>query len=213
MTEDTKSNPVPFLHFPGGMLCPIEPDDAPLLYAGVNDPTQRHYFDRYQPEQMAREVEWVNGLNKRADSNQVFKLVVEGGAVIGTMGIHNIDWKNRTATTGAMMFDVNFWGKKFGRNAKMVLLDHAFNRLNLELIDSFVIEYNTRSVNYSLACGYVHEALLPGRHLIEGKRYGRHVLSVTRATFEPVWEKFRKEHQIESFAEMLERTMLPRKKE
>lgn len=91
----------------------------------------------------------------------------------------------------------------------MVLLDHAFNRLNLELIESRALEFNTRSVRYSLACGYVQDAFLPGRHLIAGKRYGEYVLSVTRTTWEPLWEKFRIEHGIESFEEMLAQTMKP----
>lgn len=50
---------------------------------------------------------------KRSEHNQVFKLVVEDGSFIGTMGIHSINWKNRTATTGAMMFDSSFWGKTY----------------------------------------------------------------------------------------------------
>lgn len=96
------------------------------------------------------------------------------------MSIGNINWKNRTALTGAMMFNEHYWGKGYGRKAKMVLLNHAFNRLNLELIESRALEFNTRSVSYSLACGYVQDAFLTGRHLIEGKRYGEYILSATR---------------------------------
>ena len=211
MTEETKPALATFLRFPGGAHVPIEPADAPLIYTGWNDPTQRHYFDRHEPKQLAQQVEWIAGLAKRSETSQVFKQVLDTGEIIGTMGIHDVDMKNRTATTGSMMFNSAFWGKGFGHKAKLVLLDHAFNRMNLELIDSFVLEYNTRSLRYCLSCGYVIDGFLPGRHLIEGKRYGRHVLSITRATFEPVWEKFRKEHQIESFEEMLERTMRPHK--
>jgi RimJ/RimL family protein N-acetyltransferase len=212
MINETKAPFAPFLYFPGGYLCPIEPSDAPLIYTGWNDPTQRHLFDRVEPKQLRQQVEWIEGLGKQDNDAQVFKMVLTDGPTIGTMGIHNIDYKNRTATTGSMMFDTNYWGKQYGRKAKIVLLNHAFNQLNLELIESFVIEFNERSLRYCLACGYMYDGFLPGRHLIEGKRYGRHALSITRTTFEPIWEKFRKEHQIETFAEMIERTMLSRPK-
>lgn len=214
MTDEIKPPHAPFLRFPGGAHCPIEPkEDASQIYVGYNDPTQRHFFDRAEPKQLAQQVEWITSWPKRSDTCQVFKQVLDTGETIGTMGIHDIDMKNRTATTGSMMFNNAFLGKGWGHKAKMPLLDHAFNRMNLELIDSFVLEFNERSLRYCLSCGYKIDGFLPGRHLIEGKRYGRYVLSITRETFQPVWEKFRQEHQIESFAEMLERTMQPRKKD
>ena len=210
MSDENNCFLVPFLHFPGGMLCLTEESDDKLLCCEVNNPVQRHYFDRYKPMHLAQQIEWRQSLGKRADTNQAFKIVVEEKVTIGTMGIGNIDWKNRTAVTGAMMFNSDYWGKGYGRKAKMVLLNHAFNRLNLEVIESRVLEFNTRSYNYSIACGYVQDAFLPGRHLIEENRYGEYVLSATRETWEPKWEKFRKEHQIESFEEMLARTMKKR---
>lgn len=61
MTGDNKVVPVPFLKFPGGMLCPLEAEDSTLLYPAINDPTQRHYFDRTEPKQMSQQVEWIEG--------------------------------------------------------------------------------------------------------------------------------------------------------
>ena len=77
MSDENNCSPVPFLHFPGGMLCLTEESDDKLLWCEVNNPDQRHYFDRYKPMHLAQQIEWRQSLGKRADTNQAFKIVVE----------------------------------------------------------------------------------------------------------------------------------------
>ncbi len=61
------------------------------------------------------------------------------------MGIHRINWKDRTATTGAVIGEKAYWDKGYGSEAKMLVLDYAFNMLNLRKICSQVLAFNKRS--------------------------------------------------------------------
>lgn len=132
---------------------------------------------------------------------------------VGTIGLHNIDLRNGTVTTGAMFGNKELQGKGIGQKAKMAILAHAFNILNLRQVYSEVLGFNTRSIRYSGRCGYKVIARLPN-HIRLGDKYFDHVIMVvTRSDWLPIWEKFRIEHQIESFEEILSRTMKKRDRE
>ena len=129
---------------------------------------------------------------------------------VGSMGLHSIDLRNGTATTGAMFGNKDCHSKGIGEKAKHLILNHAFNVLNLRQIYSEVLGFNQRSMLYSQKCGYKEVARLPN-HIKLGDQFYDHVtMMVTRTQWLPIWEKFRTEHQLESFEEMLARTMKPR---
>jgi RimJ/RimL family protein N-acetyltransferase len=128
--------------------------DLPYLTRWINDPEIRSFVLVYQPQMLESEEQWVDAIANNKRPNDIL-LAIEtlDGRFIGTMGLHNISWKDRTATTGAIIGEKEFWGKGYGSDAKMALLDYAFNTLNLHKICSAVIAYNERSLNYSLHCG------------------------------------------------------------
>ena len=205
--------PAIFLRFPGGYCRPVEADDVPYIYIWVNDPDIRPFLNRILVELLEDEEEWRKGLSKRREYNQVWMICLDDGTRIGTIGLHRISYKDGTATTGACFGNKEHQSKGIGQKAKMVILNHAFNVLNLRLVYSNVLGFNQRSVRYSERCGYKVIATLPDDIRVGDEYYDCIIMSVSRAEWLPVWEKFRKEHQIESFTEMLERTMQPRKKD
>lgn len=211
MTKDTPKLP-PAAHLKmSGIYCrPLEMSDAPYFYVWVNDQDLRLYFDRYLVELIQEEEDWIKNLSKRKHQNQVWMICLEDGTRVGSMGLHSIDLKNGTATTGAMFGNKDCHNKGIGEKAKHLILNHAFNVLNLRQIYSCVLSFNLRSIRYSEKCGYKEVARLPN-HVKVGDLFFDHVtLMVTRENWLPIWEKFRREHQIESFEEMLARTMKPR---
>ena len=72
----------------------------------------------------------------------------------------------------------------------MILLKYAFHTLNLRKIYSHVYAFNGRSRAYSEKCGYQLEATLKEDTFIDGKFVDKLILSVYRADWEPLWEKF-----------------------
>lgn len=174
------------------VLRPALREDIPLFLRWINNPDVRYFLGSYLPMWEADEEAWVENLSKRKADNIVLLLSVDGHP-IGNMGLHQIDWKNRTATTGALIGEKEYWGKGYGSEAKMLLLNYAFNTLNLRKINSSVIEFNPRSYHYSLKCGYEEEGRLK-RQIFQNGRYWDEVqLAVFKKDWQPIWRQFKKD--------------------
>jgi RimJ/RimL family protein N-acetyltransferase len=212
-TTDSKPSPAVFFRLPiVGYMRPIEAEDASYLYLWVNNPDIRPYLNRSEMMMFEEEIDWAKDLPKRKHTNLVWMICSKGGERVGTMGLHGINWKDGTATTGAMFGNTAKQNQGIGQMSKMMLLNHAFNVLNLRQIYSGVISYNLRSRAYSEKCGYVHFATYPNDIVREGKYYDVWWLLVTRKTWEPLWQKFCEKHNLETFEQMLARHgNLPRK--
>lgn len=206
MSEETNLPEAAFFRLPRGYIMrPVQADDAPYIYRWVNDPETRPYHNRALIESITDEVDWVQGLGKRKLTNQVWMIVSAEGTRIGTMGLHNISWKDGTASTGAIFGVEKHRNQGIGTLAKMALLNHAFNVQNLRAILSEAVAFNIRSINYSLKCGYVEIGRIPHWIFWEGHYYDHVMLLATRATWEPIWQRHQAEHGIETFTGLLSR--------
>jgi RimJ/RimL family protein N-acetyltransferase len=170
-------------------LRPFSVEDAPTLQRWINDPEVRQFLTVLYPAQLQSEREWVEGLAKKPDKDVVLMMEVEGRP-IGSMGLHSINWKDRTAMTGALIGEKDCWGKGYGTDAKMVFLDYAFNTLNLRKIYSRVYSFNKRSLAYSLHCGYEVEGRLIKEHFCRGRYWDVIVLGLFKKQWLPYWKKY-----------------------
>lgn len=197
MTKKTKSKQIKGTFWLKGKkvyLRPLEQRDASVLYKGINDPNSHRFLDGPLPKGLGFEEEWIKSVQKPDKTKIVVGicLIGHGEKLIGTMGLHNIDLINRTAITGSVIFAEKYRNKGYGTDAKMILLNHAFNELDLHLVESRVIAFNGRSAAYSAKCGYVEEARLRSRFIRFGERHDEIILSVTRETWLPHWEEYKK---------------------
>ena len=176
-------------------LRPLFKEDVFLLLGWVNDQEVRQYMSMYLPSMKIDEEEWINGLSKKKNTNVVLMICLnDNDRPIGIMGIHKINHKDGTATTGTFIGEKNCWGKGYGTEAKMVLLNYAFNTLNLRKICSSVYAFNKRSLRYSEKCGYIIEGTLKKHHFVNGRYVDEVLMAVFKSDFMPLWGMFRKEH-------------------
>lgn len=157
----------------------------------INDPEVNYFLAVFAPQTESMEEEWFDKMGKD-DKNIVFAIETLDGRHIGMIGLHNINWKERTATTGAVIGEKEFWGKGYGTDAKMLLLDFAFNTLGLEKVNSEAYEFNERSKNYSLKCGYVIEGKKRSQVFRHGRRWDVIILGVLREEWLSIWEEYQK---------------------
>jgi diamine N-acetyltransferase len=178
------------------VLRPLCSSDVPLLMKWINDPEVQQYILGYLPAGEEAEKEWVKkaaAMNPRGTPMDiVFMIETLSGKPIGTMGLHQIDWKNRNATTGTLIGEKRYWGKGFGTDAKLALLEYAFNHLGLHKINSSVIEYNDRSRMYSLKCGYKVEGRRKSMVFVKGRFWDVVLLGVLKEDFEKIWKLYQK---------------------
>ncbi len=142
-------------------LRPISPTDAPLLIQWNNNPETRKYLARRFPLSELDEKAWIEKVSilPRCPSDVV--LIIEpkeNPQPIGIIGLHNINWLDRNATTGTTVGEAQYRGKGYASDAKMILLEYAFETLGLHKIISRAFAKNVKSVEYSKRCGYQVEA-------------------------------------------------------
>lgn len=184
-----------FLRGKKTILRPInEETDFESLWRWINDPGIIHYTMGFLPKTRQQEKEWIDRIGK--DDKEIHLIVeaVETGGkrvTIGIMGIHRINWKDRVAYTGAMIGEHKYLNKGYGTDAKMSLIEYAFNTLNLHKLCSNVFDFNQRSLKYSLKCGYQEEGRRRKHAFIQGQYRDVIELGVLKEEWLPVLEKYR----------------------
>jgi len=187
MSEESK---VVFLKGKSVNLRPVFKSDLPQIVRWINDPEVRNFLNAHLPQSEQDEERWLENLSKNKDTDLVLVIETTEGRVIGLMGLHKINWRDRVAITGALIGEKEYWGKGFGSDAKITLLNYAFNVLNLRKICSGVISYNKRRLSYSIKCGYKEEGILKEHIFRNGQYWDVIQLAIFREDFISVWEEY-----------------------
>ncbi|MBI2483412.1 GNAT family N-acetyltransferase [Candidatus Uhrbacteria bacterium] len=167
-------------------LRPLDPrTDTERCYLWMNDPEVTRWLLRHTHIPYPAEASWVADVAKeRPTTHHVFALVLrEHDTHIGTVGVHDIDWLDRTGTSGWVIGAKEHWRNGYGFEAVMLLLRYAFTGLNLRKINSSAFAPNVGSNRIHEKCGY-HEA---GRRRLQFFRDGSYHDEV-------IWELFAEDH-------------------
>jgi RimJ/RimL family protein N-acetyltransferase len=100
----------------------------------------RYLLVRFPPSER-QEEEWYQR-QASSDANVIWAIVVEE-QVIGTTGLHNIDWINRHASSGMLIGDRSQWGKGYASQAVALRTAYAFQELGLERLETESFAVNT----------------------------------------------------------------------
>lgn len=174
---------------------PIEIADGPVLQRNANDPYVRSRISRQSPQSLHDEEEWIRSLSKRRDTDLTLGIVLkESDLLIGSMGIHNIKWIDRVGTTGALIGNSEHRGKGYGTEAKMLLLNHGFNTMNLRKICSTALATNEASLSFNSKCGYKEEGRLKNHVFVHGTYHDLVHTAVFKEDFLPLWEEYKEKY-------------------
>lgn len=176
-------------------LRPLCRADISNLTRWINDPDVREFIANCLPQTEKQEEEWFNKLGSD-EKNVGLGIETKDGVLIGTMGVHQINWIDRICTTGALIGDKDYWGRGYGTDAKMILLDYIFNTLNLHKVCSSVISYNKRSLYYSLHCGYKIEGRRRKQIFRKGRYWTLIELGLFKKEWLPIWRRYKKTGKI-----------------
>lgn len=79
---------------------------------------------------------------------------IADNCLLGSVALLDIDWVNRTAETASYLIGEEVRGQGYGTEAKMLLLEYAFDRIHLHVVQSWVRATNTRSAAALVKQGY-----------------------------------------------------------
>lgn len=102
----------------------------------INDPeiTRWTLIGDFPIARLAEE-EWFDNMSKRMESTEIFFAIETlDGEHIGFSGIHRIDWRNGTGTTGTIIGAKELWGQGYGSDAARTRTHYAFEVLGLRMI-------------------------------------------------------------------------------
>lgn len=99
---------------------------------------------------------WIDNLYKQQPPDDIVlaACLKENDRRIGDVNLMSIDWVHRNAETGSWIDRAEDRSKGYGTEAKMLLLEYAFERLGLHVLMSYVWEPNTRSAAALMKQGY-----------------------------------------------------------
>ena len=163
-------------------LSPRNVEDVEIFTEWMNDFFVTDYTGRsYQTVTLQEEKEH---LEKRAINKSVFAIIdSEKDEMIGTVGLHEIDNINRTATLGIFIGNKNYWSKSYGTEAIKLILDFGFNYLNLNNIDLALMEFNQRALKCYEKCGFKEIGRKRKCKFINGKYYDSILMDILAEEF------------------------------
>ncbi len=128
-------------------LRPMQVDDAETIANLFRQEPDASFGHGRFPSSAIMLADWFGEMAEKDPAPDVELAVVlrETGELIGETGLYSIDWIARTAESGSWLYRAADRGKGYGTEAKLLLLEYAFERLALNMIWSWVKERNPRS--------------------------------------------------------------------
>ncbi len=137
-------------------LRPLEPDDAALASQWMRQDTEISYPEGRFPHSPVTLGQQTAELAKANPPSWArFAIVLrETDELIGANGIEDLNLLHRTGWTETEIWRPEHRSQGYGTEAKHLLLEYCFERLNLHTVFSWVSEYNTRSAAALRKQGY-----------------------------------------------------------
>lgn len=137
----------------------ITQNDLQLICDMFNDPELEDLVVGWAfPISIEQQRKWFE--NNLGD-NRNFRFVIEtkeDGAV-GIATLTDIDWKNRRATHGIKLANIQNRTKGVGTDTVMALMRYAFDELGLHRLDGSWFDFNTASKKLYTKCGWKEEGV------------------------------------------------------
>ncbi len=144
------------------MLRPVQEGDFRKIVKWSNlSEIQQHDAGDYptKPEECGA---WYKEI-QRNRYQEVYTIVL-GSNIIGNVELDHIAWRSGDAELRIRIGEPTLWGKGYGTDAVKTLLNHAFNKLNLNRVYLKVYTTNSRAINCYRKAGFVKEGKLSRRN-------------------------------------------------
>ena len=102
-------------------------------------------------------------------SSMVFRIEHEN-KLIGEIGFRTIKWFNRKAEI-TLFISPDYQGKGHGKQALLMLMKFAFEKMNLYRLEAEVIDYNDKAKSLFEKIGFILEGRLRAAKYNDGKYY------------------------------------------
>ena len=149
----------------------IEEDDLENMHKWISDSIFTHLlFQGDRPPNLQHMKNEFN-TNLKDHKEIVFSIVTKTDQHIGWAGIYEINWISRKGEIRFFIGEKKFWGKGYATETVSLLVDYAFNKLNLHRIYGGTNEENVGSIKVFKNNKFIQEGILKEEHFRNGKYY------------------------------------------
>lgn len=127
---------------------------------------------------------YLDGINR--EDRIVWAVIHVGDGHVGNVSLQQISMVNRTAEFAIILGDHRHWGKGLGNLVGRKLLEHGFNKLNLERIFCGTSATNIGMIKLATMLGMKHEGTRRLHLFLEGVRVDLVEYGILRSEFEKV---------------------------
>lgn len=156
-----------------------EPEDEPFLWQTINDPEVTRFLMARYPFSHAQEKEWLEAQTKPDYGNLGLSVVtLADDRLIGSVGLHDANAEDRSATLGIVIGDKSCWDGGYGTDAMRLLCRYGFDYMNLHRIELDVYDGNDRARHVYEKVGFKHEATKRDALWKRGRFHDIHVMGL-----------------------------------
>lgn len=178
----------------------FEKEDIDRIIKWVNDEAVTQYLSDtlIYPISRADEVRWLESVSMTNQREKIFAIETLNKELIGSVGLHNINWVERKAELGIMIGERELWGKGYGTEAIREVLRITFEKMNLNRVYLRVFENNPRAIRVYEKCGFRIEGSLRQDHYYGRRYYNTLIMAVLK---EEYFEEFKKQGKAENLVQ------------
>jgi len=146
----------------------IVKSDAEMIRIWKNSPENYNYFANRNFVSDVKQENWIS--RKLVDSSGLYLIIIDNlaGTPIGMTLLEDIDHKNRNACWGIYISDLNYRKRIFALEATYLLLNYAFDYLNLYKIYGNTLKSNPKGRNFHQLMGFSEEAVFSKHVFVDG---------------------------------------------
>jgi len=160
-------------------LRPVQESDLPHFQRWLQDPEVTRWLAGFgEPPTLEDEYEWYE--RRRADEGSVLWAIdTLDGRLVGNIELRLAPAAER-AELGISIHDKTQWNQGFGTDAVRLVLEYAFEELDLNRVELTTDEENVRGLRCYEKVGFVREGLLRQHRLLDGRFGNTIMMSVLR---------------------------------
>lgn len=163
----------------------IEASDLNTLHSWANKKEISEQIHGWHfPSNMNDQMKWFDQLSLQSNDRR-FGIENEKKELIGTANLIHINWKDRNAEHGMLIGEEQNRGKGYAQDTIMTVMRYAFEELNLNRLETTIIEYNKPSLTvYKNKCGWKEEGRMRKWYFRKNQYWDRVMVAILKDEYE-----------------------------
>jgi len=164
-------------------LRPLVSGDLVYLRKWLEDGEIRGLIGEVSPMSKADSEKFLKKV--RTETGRAWFMVVlrENNRVIGEAGLLRMDHAWHTTDISVIIWDREEWGKGYGTEAILLLLDYAFRQLKFHRVAIGVVSFNERALRFWANLGFKREGAQRDGYYYDGKYHDFILMSILEEEF------------------------------